>query len=670
MRRTLHLVFVLHQPVGVPDARIAATVDTHYEPLIDLLEAQPEGFACAVHCSGYLLEWLDAHRHALLDRIAELVTDKVVEMIGGGFYAPLLPIIPWRDGMGQIEMSAGYLERRLGERPEGVWLTDGVWEPRMAEMLADAGATYTFVDPRIVADAGVESADFGHFATEHVGRSLVVLPVCRRFGERVQARGPERALKWLRKTMRKLPERATASWAGTPEAFADPAAVGGFLEAIAQAEQWLSLHHPVETAENVRPLGIVYMRPTTCLGRPLAQQHFVRYPEAAWMHKRMIDVSRRFAALERVMRNQGFKGLAKLVRPRRALFRGQAATIYEQGGTIYRPAVRDGVYRNLIACASDTHALIRGDAPFLETSLRDLFGDRETGVLMRNAMLRVAVLPHLGGTIVGFEHSPSHTNLQNVITRRAEPWQPDAVVDGHTRAGLHDRFLPPNPALEDWRDDKGELGDFLHARYALAGIDPTGRGVDERVVMGMSGDGHVRTSAGPIAVNIIKRIGLAASKRNMIVAYDIDFAEPLPHPVWFATEVNWSAMHWLGGVTINAKNSPPLPPTATGRHDATKSVKMVHTGLQISAQIRSETPMTVIHTPITTENPVAHVEGDDPAASTRTVETLQGVAFLLCQPMATGTRQLSWRLRIGVKTIEATATDSGFWSPEVVKRQE
>ena len=210
------------------------------------------------------------------------------------------------------------------------------------------------------------------------------------------------------------------------------------------------------------------------------------------MHKRMIEVSRRFAALERVMRNDGFKGLSKLVKPRRALFRGQAATIYEQGGTVYRPAVRDGVYRNLIACENQAHALIRGQEPFLETSIRDLFATLETAVLLRNPVLRAVLLLQPGGTLAAFEHSPSCTALHNVFTRRAEPWHPPGTpLDMHTRSSLHDRFLGPDCNIDAWLDDSGERGDLLHSRYRLIGLDSSGRGADEKTVVTLAADGSI-----------------------------------------------------------------------------------------------------------------------------------------------------------------------------------
>ncbi len=52
-----------------------------------------------------------------------------VEIVGGGWYEPVLAALPERDRVGQLVRMADELERRFGTRPRGAWLAERVWEP-------------------------------------------------------------------------------------------------------------------------------------------------------------------------------------------------------------------------------------------------------------------------------------------------------------------------------------------------------------------------------------------------------------------------------------------------------------------------------------------------------------------------------------------------------------
>ena len=61
-----------------------------------------------------------------------------VEMLGGGFYEPILISIPPHDRLEQLKCLADYVEKHFGERPRGAWLTERVWEPQFPSSLAAA----------------------------------------------------------------------------------------------------------------------------------------------------------------------------------------------------------------------------------------------------------------------------------------------------------------------------------------------------------------------------------------------------------------------------------------------------------------------------------------------------------------------------------------------------
>ena len=86
----------LHQPVGNFDKVFSQHVEDVYRPLLDRLAGR--GFLPVVlHLSGPLLEWLERHETAYLDRIGELAAQGRIEMLLSGLYEPVLASLPRAD---------------------------------------------------------------------------------------------------------------------------------------------------------------------------------------------------------------------------------------------------------------------------------------------------------------------------------------------------------------------------------------------------------------------------------------------------------------------------------------------------------------------------------------------------------------------------------------------
>src|SRR2546428_6884688 len=143
---SVRVLFALHfrQPVGSFDSVFRDAVRLCYAPLLDRFERLP-GVGGAFHLSVWLLGWLEEHDRPLLDRVFRLVASGRVEPLGGAFYEPILPIIPRADALDQIERLAAYWQKRGGVRPGGAWIAERVWEPSLAECLAEAGGGYTIL---------------------------------------------------------------------------------------------------------------------------------------------------------------------------------------------------------------------------------------------------------------------------------------------------------------------------------------------------------------------------------------------------------------------------------------------------------------------------------------------------------------------------------------------
>src|SRR5262249_25154887 len=85
-----------HQPVGNFDGVVAAAYRDSYQPFLDLLGDYPQ-IRVSLHTSGCLMEWLVDHHPEYVERLKSLVARNQIEILGGGFYEPILTAIPSPD---------------------------------------------------------------------------------------------------------------------------------------------------------------------------------------------------------------------------------------------------------------------------------------------------------------------------------------------------------------------------------------------------------------------------------------------------------------------------------------------------------------------------------------------------------------------------------------------
>ena len=181
-------------PVGCSEEDLEGYYQRYYKPLAQIAYRYPQ-CAWMLHLGGELLEWIDRSHPELIMLLREMIKRRQLELLGGGFYAPVLPIIPALDRVGQIEKLTTELRVRFGTRPRGVWLVDCVWEPSLPHTLAGSGMEYTFLDRAQFAAAGVSGEELcSAHLTEDEGRMLTVIPIRFRLSELMATATPEDAV--------------------------------------------------------------------------------------------------------------------------------------------------------------------------------------------------------------------------------------------------------------------------------------------------------------------------------------------------------------------------------------------------------------------------------------------------------------------------------------------
>lgn len=153
------------------------------KPLLSSVYRYPD-VPLTMYFSGPYLEWLQKHHSEYLTVLTEMIRRKQVEILGGGFYSPVLPLIPHNDRIGQIEDLTTTVRRLLGRRPRGAYLVESIWEPHLVTNLVNTGMEFSFLE----ASGLPGGADLdGHypFLTEHQGKTLVIFPYSGDFTRRI-----------------------------------------------------------------------------------------------------------------------------------------------------------------------------------------------------------------------------------------------------------------------------------------------------------------------------------------------------------------------------------------------------------------------------------------------------------------------------------------------------
>src|SRR5882724_1049045 len=460
-----------HQPVGNFDYVFAQHVDDVYRPLLDAL-TEREFFPVVLHLSGPLLEWLESHEPAYLDRLGRLAADGRIEILLAGFYEPVLASLPREDRVEQIHWMHETVRRRFGVDARGLWLTERVWEPELAADLADAGVRYALVDDRHFLVTGFAAEQLhAPFWTESDGKRVALFSIDERLRYLIPFRPPEETADYLRQLRGAGHQLAVfaddgekfGGWPGTKqwvygerwlEQFM--ATIGGLVErgevvlsrldealdhvpsgglaylptaSYREMESWsLPADAALRLARLERDLGEARMAgPDGALVRGTHWPNFLaKYPESNRMHKKM-------QLLSALCRSRGDP-----VEARRAIGRAQCNDAYWHGvfGGLYLPHLREAIWKNL-ACAEAE--LREGEG--LSWQVLDFDGDGHDEIWVHSAQCSVVLSPWRGGAIEELTLFASGINYAGVLTRRLEAYHVTAT-DHLAQAGAGDGGTP------------------------------------------------------------------------------------------------------------------------------------------------------------------------------------------------------------------------------------
>ncbi len=501
-----------HQPIGNFGDVLERAYRQSYKPFLDVLEKHPS-VHLSLHHSGILYEWLEGHHPDYLTRVNKLVREGRVEVMGGGFYEPILAAIPEKDQLGQIQKMKRYIHDRFGAEPKGLWLAERVWEPQLPKVLARAGVDYTVLDDtHFLAVGFAESELRGHFLTEAEGATVRVLPMPQLLRHLMPYDSAEEVIEYLRAAETAAQGRDVALvmaddgekfglWPGTHERVFEKGWLDRFFWLCAQNSTWLKTATFAERMASAPPLGWAYL-PTTSYSElsewalpeassrelsmalhqaPADAKRFFRggyfrnflskYPEANRLYRKMLRVSVKVHNLE--VGGRGKKKPDGLETALGYLWKGQCNCAYWHGvfGGLYLPHLRRGIYENLLKAESeaDRAGPTKGAlAPFsVAHDDWDADGQPETLVESPDANWYLTLR---GGGLWEWDLKSRGVNLGGVVSRRREAYHEKIraaqAVPGAS-ASIHDVARAKQPGLEkelvyDWHGRMSLLDHFLH----------------------------------------------------------------------------------------------------------------------------------------------------------------------------------------------------------------
>jgi 4-alpha-glucanotransferase len=454
-RISLTLAIHNHQPVGNFGWVFDEVFERAYEPMVAALERHPS-VHLSLHYTGPLIEWLRAERPDFITRLRALADRRQVEMLGGGYYEPVLASLPERDRIGQLRRMADEVEALFGRRPDGAWLAERVWEPDLPTSLVAAGYAWTILDDNHFRAAAIPEEDlWGPYTTEDQGHVLRVFGTEQGLRYRIPFRDVEDVIEYLRQHATEGGERIGmmgddgekfGAWPTTWEhCWGERRWVERFFDALEANADWLTTITPSAWFADHSPIGRVYVPTASYMEMGewalpadesrafiAALQHAQKAhkPEARWLrgafwrnfqvkyreindlHKQMLRASAKVDAMP---------AGAQRERALDHLYRGQSNDCYWHGlfGGIYLGHMRAATYEHLIA-AEDLADAAAGQSR--ATELLDLDLDGQDDIRLAGPGQVVSVDLDQGAAIGGWDIRPVRHALCAVMRRRPEAY--------------------------------------------------------------------------------------------------------------------------------------------------------------------------------------------------------------------------------------------------------
>ena len=445
-----------HQPVGNFPHVLENAFEKDYSHFIEILKKYPF-MKVSIHYSGILWDFFRQSHPEFLETLRELVKKGQVEMMTGGYYEPILAVIPDADKVGQIRRLSETIRKEMAVTPHGMWLAERVWEPHLPKYLEEAGVEYIAIDDYHFKKAGLREEDlYGYYLTEEAGKVLKVFPGSEMLRYIIPFHQVEEAIDYLSRLKDSSGAAIFADdgekfgiWPYTFHSVYEEGWLENFFRAIGEHLDWIEPIFAGTYASREKPKGRIYLPtasymemdewslPTEAMveygktveklkSSPDGKQtqrfikggfwrnFFAKYPESNDLQKRVLYVRKKIG-------ENPVKAASEDEDPLLYLYRAQCNDAYWHGvfGGLYLPHLRHALYENLIKAEALHDRARHPEKEWLDLERLDFNGDGDEEVILKTRCM-VCLFSERGGSLLEMDDRPKAFNILDSLTRRKE----------------------------------------------------------------------------------------------------------------------------------------------------------------------------------------------------------------------------------------------------------
>jgi hypothetical protein len=464
-----------HVPGGAAEHEFEDVYERVLRPFVSTLCRYPK-IQAVLHYSGALLYWVERSHPELFMLIADMVSHKQADLLGGGFYEPMLPLIPQQDRIGQIELMTTYLRRHFGKRPLGCWIPALAWEQHLVSPLAACGMGYAFLGENQFLMAGLDPAGlFAPCISEDQGKLITIFPVLRSVESELAEKNISLVLEDLHrrlppggeKIVSIFPERLVSGEGESPDY-----TWNRFFEELSLSEALVECVSPGKLIKGLK--GLKKLSFPDSLGnaagitgnneRVTPRRFVIEHPEANGVYAKMIFTT--------MLINQLRGDKSRKHSAREELWKAQDCDLFcpPEGGDLRRHVPRKAAYRSLI----EAERITREKGKFSPSLIQfDFDFDGEAEYLFQDARLN-CYIELAGAGVFELDYLPKTWNYLDAGSVREPgraPRRRSAFADYVLPAGAEDPLrLASAPAA---LPDRARL--CYTEKYVASGSRPKGK---------------------------------------------------------------------------------------------------------------------------------------------------------------------------------------------------
>ena len=465
-----------HQPVGNFPHVLENAYEKAYRPFIEVLKKHPF-MKISIHFSGVLWDFFEENHPEFLETLRKLVKKGQLEMMTGGYYEPILAVIPDEDKVEQIRRLTETIQDQMGVVPRGMWLAERVWEPHLPKFLVEAGVEYITIDDYHFKKSGLRDEDLaGYYLTEEEGKVVKVFPGSETLRYIIPFHPPEETLEYLSELKGSSKAAIFADdgekfgiWPYTFHSVYEEGWLEHFFQLIGENLDWIEPMPLGTYANRQKPLGRIYLPcssymeldewslPTEAMveygkvveklkespkGGPIRRfvkggfwrNFFAKYPESNDLHKRVLHLRNEIGKVKSPIR----KKRELLV----YLYRAQCNDAYWHGvfGGLYLPHLRHALYENLIKAEDLYDREIHGKKEWVDLERLDFNGDGDEELFLKNPKT-VLLFGRRSGSLLEMDYRPKAFNILGTLTRREEGYHRKLLESRNETAGEQGRTI-------------------------------------------------------------------------------------------------------------------------------------------------------------------------------------------------------------------------------------